>query len=292
MAGTSLRRIVERAMADAAFREHLKRNPERVLEQYDLSEEEHAMLSNPESRRMLGIALEAITAEPGDASDIETRDRTESPTTPGRGAGTDQPPIPAGEPEQAASKGKLPTTDDTTFTVGAPYVPGHAEWPEMAQYTYRGGQHELVIFVRAMTADDVQHLLSDDLEIALHVEGDLLVLLCRIGDGLPWQVACHSWHYVPENRRVVPEPEGLESFSSILRIDLIDATNGIIRGSRTVNLPTDFCRSLRAAIRQQSQREWCGDEEYLRQVNVLKEKFPHPEMLLPFAIARERARPV
>lgn len=289
MTRASVRRVVEHAMRDAAFRQLLESQPEQALADFDLSEEEHAMLSDPHSRRMLAIALETMPPEVSEISRADADETSKSPTGPRHDTTTDRSPLSGDDSEQAAITGKLPTTDDATFTVGAPYVGGHVNWPEMAQYTYRGGRHELVLFIRGLTADDLQHLLSDDPEFALCVEGDVLVLLCCIGDDLPWQAACCSWHYVPENRRILPESELSDESSPQLTVELIDANNGIVRGARSVRLPAKFARTLHAAIRQQAQSAWCGERKYRRQVDALKKKHPDPVSLLPNAIARTKA---
>lgn len=42
------------------------------------------------------------------------------------------------------------------YEVGQPYHPSRRAWPEGAQYNYRQGQHELVLFFQSPTTREIE----------------------------------------------------------------------------------------------------------------------------------------
>lgn len=100
-------------------------------------------------------------------------------------------------------------SDLHAYQVGRPYHPGRRSWPEQAQYNYRAGGHELVLFLTRPSSREVRAVTRVSAEFALHVasDGDPIVLLYRFSNqdssGLPWSDAPYSWHLVPQEERTL-----------------------------------------------------------------------------------------
>jgi hypothetical protein len=136
------------------------------------------------------------------------------------------------------------------YEVGKPYSENRRHWPELAQYNYRGGEHELVLFLARPTSDETQAVRRGDAELALFVERSLIVLLYRFGQALPWSDAPYSIHLVPFEQRTLPPETGPEEHA-LLQIILVDAGTGIIKAMRVVSMSPDFTQTLHNAIRKQ-----------------------------------------
>ena len=78
------------------------------------------------------------------------------------------------------------------FEVGKPYNPNKQKWLEASQYSFRSGQHELVLFFRNPTAQEVDAVRRGTAEFALSVELPLIVLCYRFGNGVPWSDASYT----------------------------------------------------------------------------------------------------
>jgi len=136
------------------------------------------------------------------------------------------------------------------YAVGELYTE-RTHWPELAQYNYRGGEHELVLFLNQPTSKEIRSISKERAEFALFVERQLIILLYRFGTGLDWSDAPYSIHLVPREQRIAP-PDTSENNWTFLHIILVDASNGIIRVLRVVSMPPDFTQALHRAIQEQS----------------------------------------
>lgn len=137
------------------------------------------------------------------------------------------------------------------YKVGKPYS-NRRQWPELAQYNYRGGEHELVLFLNSPTADEINAVRRESAEFGLFVERDLIVLLYRFGSALGWSDAPYSIHLVPREQRSTP-PSTNESEHALLHVMLVDATNGIVRALRVIAMPPEFTQALHRAIQEQAE---------------------------------------
>lgn len=137
------------------------------------------------------------------------------------------------------------------YRVGEPYISGRTRWPESVEYNYRSGGHELRMFLRHPSSNEIRAIRSGDTEFALVIDWPVLLLLYRFGDAIPWSDAPYSWHMVPEHQRTVPA-EIATGQSAMLSIILVDADTGIIRVLRAVTLSPHFSRALHEAIAAQS----------------------------------------
>lgn len=137
------------------------------------------------------------------------------------------------------------------YEVGKPYS-SRANWPELAQYNYRGGEHELVLFFNQPTHDEIRAVSKAWVEFALYSTDTQIVMLYRFGAAIPWSDAPYSIHLVPPEQRTLPPETGPEE-GALLHVVLVDASNGIIRAMRAIAMPPGFTQALHAAIREQAQ---------------------------------------
>lgn len=159
------------------------------------------------------------------------------------------------------------------YRVGEPYIAGRVGWPERVEYNFRGGGHELRMFLPGLRAREVRAVRQEPAEFGLLVEGDVLLFLYRFGAAIPWGDAPYSWHLVgrhdPSEQILPPEPGSAEQ-RALLTIILVDADSGIIRALRALTLSPAFTRALHAAIREQAARPWPGDAAYDRQLGAVQ----------------------
>lgn len=173
------------------------------------------------------------------------------------------------------------------YEVGQPYHPSRRAWPEGAQYNYRQGQHELVLFFRSPTAREIEAVRHGQAEFGLYAHDDLLVLLYRFGAGVPWSDAPYSWHLLDPQERILPGPTGLVEPHDLMHIILVDAQSGTIRALRAVTFSPAFTTVIRSAIRAQATRPFDA-ARYDQALRQLYQRYPTTETLLAAANARTR----
>lgn len=140
------------------------------------------------------------------------------------------------------------------FRVGSLYHPARTSWPECAQYAYRGGGHELVLFLGAPSNAERDSVRIGLAEFALFVEPPVIVIVYRFAPALPWSDAPFSWHLVPEDERVLPPPvdDAPPAERGMLAVTLVDATTGLVRALRMLTWSPEFTRAVHRAIVAQS----------------------------------------
>ena len=141
------------------------------------------------------------------------------------------------------------------ISVGQLYHPARTTWPETAQYQYRSGQHELVVFMREPTAAEVRDYRKGRARFSLVVQQPVILMLYRLG-AEPWSDAPYSWHLVPEPERDLPSADLESGKRSALQVVLVEAATGIVRALRLVSWSPPFTRTLHAAIREQAAAPW------------------------------------
>ena len=174
------------------------------------------------------------------------------------------------------------------YEVGKPYNPARPSWPEGAQYNYRSGQHELILFYRSPQKSETMDVRKGDCEFGLLVEGDVIFLLYRFGESLPWSDATFSTHLVPEDERSTPQPELSTEIRALLSVILVDAATGIIKAMRAVTLSPSFTAKLQHEIYEQSVRAWPGPREYARQLQDAYRRYPTSDEMARAALARTK----
>ena len=177
------------------------------------------------------------------------------------------------------------------YEVGKPCVAGRTSWSEAAEYNYRAGQHELRLFWRHPMPAEIQAVKHGRVDFALLVEKDIIFLLFRFGNAVPWSEAPYSWHLV--KRKVpgeadLPEPHGSSEGRDLLTIILVNAATGIIEALRVVSWSPAFSAALRLAIRDQAARPWPGDVEHQRQLNNAYRRWPTSAAMVRDATSRTR----
>lgn len=174
--------------------------------------------------------------------------------------------------------------------VGELYHPGRTAWPEITQYNFRSGGHELLLIWTNPSPAEVGGVRKGPMELALVVVEEVILLLYRIKGAAKWSDAPYSWHRVPEDQQgelpVRPE-EISEGQGAALQVILVQANGGQVRALRLVGLGTEFTRKLHEAIRDQAARDW-DPESYDARLETLYRSFPRVEDLLERAVARYR----
>lgn len=175
------------------------------------------------------------------------------------------------------------------YKVGEPYSPSRRSWPEGNDYNFRGGEHELRLFLARPSRHEIEAVQRGAAEFALFVEPPL-VSLCyrfetRAGRGLPWSDANFSWHAmaaaVGPEELVLPIAweEGSPETRALLQVVLVDASDGIIRAMRSLAFSPEFTRAIHRAIWEQAHAPW-DRAAYTRAQSDLYRRYPTSEALV------------
>ena len=137
--------------------------------------------------------------------------------------------------------------------VGKPYDASRPRWPEGADYNWRAGQHELMLFVARPTPEEVDAVQSGPVEFGMSVEPEGLFVVTRFGRTLAFD-SSYQWHRVDPAERVPPPPheETSPALRAVLAILLVDASTGVVRALRAVSYSPEFTRALHRAIADQA----------------------------------------
>lgn len=174
----------------------------------------------------------------------------------------------------------------TVYAVGKLYHPSRTRWPETAQYNFRAGHHELVLFYADPSKDEVREIAKARCEFAL-VERESAIVLCfRFGSG-EWSDAPFSWHLVPERERDLPSADLEAEKRAVLTVVLVDAGTGITRALRQVSWTPAFTRAMHEAIRKQADAPW-DDLAFGRAIQSLYAIAPTSQALVSLATATTR----
>lgn len=169
--------------------------------------------------------------------------------------------------------------------VGKPYIDGRKGWPETVEYNFRRGEHELRMFLRSPSNEEVEAVARAECEFALVYEAPVIIVLSRFGLAIPWREAPFSWYLVPESERVLPDPKTNRTPMQLLVI-LVEASSGIVLATRALRLTVEFTSALHAAIRSQAAAGWPGHAAYDRALASIHRQCPHGTDLLRHALAR------
>jgi len=136
--------------------------------------------------------------------------------------------------------------------VGKLYHRDVTRWPEAVDYNYRGGGHELRMFLNRPSIQEVSDIRHGEAEFGLLVEGTIIFLLYRFGKSIQWSDAPFTWWVVPESERAMPNPEPTLSERALVQIILTDAATGIIKAMRALTWSPEFTAAIHDAIRSQA----------------------------------------
>lgn len=177
------------------------------------------------------------------------------------------------------------------YRVGQLYSTKKTSWPESGQFNHRAGANELVLFYRRPDAEEIRDVRQGEAEFALLIKGDIICLLYRFGNAIPWSDAPYSWHLVKKtypDQATIPEPANVPEPHDTLQVILVDAGNGVIKALRLLTFSPAFSTALRLAIREQANRPWPGDAAYDRQLAVLYGMYPNSKLMIKDATARTK----
>lgn len=141
-------------------------------------------------------------------------------------------------------------------------------WPELAQYNYRSGKHELTIFLNNPTHEEIQDVAMGDSAFALFADQGLIVLTYTFGNAIPWSDAPYSIHLLPESDRKL----AVDGQSATMHVVLVDASTGIIKALRLVSMPSEFSMALHNSINQQAAQSF-DPRAYDRHLEELYAKY-------------------
>ncbi len=162
---------------------------------------------------------------------------------------------------------------------------GPRDWPEGAVYRHERGGHDLLRIVRGIKAPLAVEVANGPVELALVIDGPLVVLCSRVGTALPWMGASFHWHRVPRPERVLP-PSGADTVAgSRLDLKLMEARGGRVRAVRPLTLPVHFSRVLHEAILEQARFSYDPGAER-RALETLHRRCPTPNSLVLYATIR------
>jgi hypothetical protein len=152
------------------------------------------------------------------------------------------------------------TTPPEMLIVGQLYDPGRRSWPQRADYNFRGGEHELRIFMRDVSRTEVEAVRTGPVEFGLWVvDPTLLMIIPRFHDPSGQRVVmtfdCSYcwWRVDPSERTTPPAWEHTKpALGALCHTILVEATNGIVLALRATTFPPAFTQMLHKAMAEQS----------------------------------------
>jgi hypothetical protein len=169
--------------------------------------------------------------------------------------------------------------------VGKPCVPGRTSIEPRVEYSFRRGQHELLLCLSQLSEDEVVAVREGKAEFGLLIYGLVIFLLYRFGEAIAWSDAPYSWHRVPPEQRQLPETPTTAEIRAWLSVALVDADRNVVRALRRGILSPDFTRALHAAIADQAAGPW-NPENFDAHLRSAYQSWSTTEQMLSHAIAR------
>jgi hypothetical protein len=163
-----------------------------------------------------------------------------------------------------------------------PSIDSRYDWPEGAVYRYDRRGHELLRIVRQVDAGLAAAVAGEPVEIALLIDGPLVVVCSKIGGALPWAGASYHWQRVRNSDRIMPATADATVVGSRLDLLLLEAMGGRVRAIRPLTLPVEFTRVLHEAILDQARYTYNPGEER-RAMETLLRRCPSPDSLVGYA---------
>ena len=150
-----------------------------------------------------------------------------------------------------------------------------SELPEGIEYNYQAGDHTLLISLKNLRSPEIAAVAAEPAEFGLYCENDIIFLLYRFGDALPWSDAAFSWwNTAEEDRPLAPARENAEG-RALLTIILVGAGTGVVKAIRAMTFSPDFTEKLHDAIRKQAaSRELTRSEFVARSLAVYQKSTP------------------
>lgn len=175
------------------------------------------------------------------------------------------------------------------YQVGKLYHPGRRQWPERIVYEFRGGGHELLLFLASPSSREIEAVRSGETEFGIILDPPVIVVLSRFslqGKPVSTSDSPYSWWLSAEEERALPNPEPTEAERIVLSVTLIDAATGIIKVLRALTLSPEFSRLLHQAIRDQAATPYPGNAVYAAALDRLYRRYGSPESMLAKSLVR------
>jgi len=170
-----------------------------------------------------------------------------------------------------------------------PSIDGRGDLPEGAAYRYDRKGHELFRIVRGVDARLATAVADGPVEIALLIDGPLIVVCSKVAGALPWAGASFHWHRVRNSDRVLPTTAAATVAGDRLELVLLEAIGGRVRATRSLELPVEFTRVLHEAILDQARYTYDPGEER-RAMEALTRRCPNPDSLIGYASVKTTIR--
>ncbi|WP_425059151.1 hypothetical protein SCACP_38170 [Sporomusa carbonis] len=160
-----------------------------------------------------------------------------------------------------------------TGKIGQPYQVGEDKLEERIIYRLDNDGHNLLISKAGITPEEVETIQNGTAEFRIYIDGPIIFFLFKFGRD-SWNDAPYSWHTVPRNARGYPEQA---ADAATLKINVVDAADGIVRGVRQVAFTSEFAGKLNAAITAQANGSFNG-LSYAKHLNMVYNQYTAEDM--------------
>jgi hypothetical protein len=161
-----------------------------------------------------------------------------------------------------------------SLIIGQPYDSSIIEWPEGCHFNYDDSGHWLHYMFNNPSKDEIESIQSGSAEFGLFIQEPVIFLLHRFGEML-WQDASYSWWRVAKDHRHVPDLS--PAFHALLKVVLIDSSNGIVKAMRALTFSAEFTHRLHKEIIGQIESPWDA-EQHDRIINSIYQTYTSAEM--------------
>ena len=159
--------------------------------------------------------------------------------------------------------------------IGKPLFEKRTELPEAIEYNYQSGDHTLLLSMKNLHPKEIEAVRCETVEFGLHCENEIVFLLYRFGEILPWSDSAFSWWNVAEEDRRVPAPQANPAERILLKIILAEAATGIVKAIRVTTFSPEFTEKLHEAIRRQATGAELSRAEFIaRSLAIYKNQTP------------------
>jgi len=141
------------------------------------------------------------------------------------------------------------TETSPAVAVGRPYNPSVASWEERPHLRLTPRFSELALFYARVEEDEAAQITRGDAEFAWVDGGPVSVLCFRFG-ALNWADCTYEPHLAHPSERGVPLADGPGGMMGVAVV-LVEATTGIVRGTRGLGWPPGFTRVVRRTVARQ-----------------------------------------
>ncbi|HWR44801.1 hypothetical protein [Sporomusa sp.] len=160
-----------------------------------------------------------------------------------------------------------------TGQVGQLYESGQDKLEEKIMYRLDSDGHGLVIVKAGIINQEVENIQYGAAELSIYIDGPIIFLLFKFGTD-SWNDAPFSWHTVPRGIRVYPEEV---ADTATLKVTLVDAGDGIVRGVREVAMTPEFAGKLNEVITIQANGSFNG-LSYAKHLNIVYNQYTAEDM--------------